>query len=65
LVLICPRFGIVYLVLQLIPPLSIAFLLTSAAGSALWAIKLEEEAHDEERGGIDDDPPPPYEDDPI
>ena len=35
-------FGTVALLLQLIPVLSMLFLLTSAAGSALWVVKLEE-----------------------
>lgn len=37
-------FGTMYLVLQLVPVLSMLFLLTSAAGSALWAAKMEDEA---------------------
>lgn len=37
------RFGIVALVLQLVPVLSMLLLLTTAAGSALWAAGLEEE----------------------
>jgi hypothetical protein len=51
--------------LQLIPPLSMAFLLTSAAGSALWAVRLEEEAQAAEDQSRDLEPPPPYVDDPI
>jgi hypothetical protein len=35
------RFGTVHLALQLVPGLSMFFLLTTAAGSALWAAKLE------------------------
>jgi hypothetical protein len=67
------RFGTVALLLQLVPVLSMFFLLTTACGSALWAVKLEEQkkliaeapvpapaaATDEEN------PPPPYTDDPI
>jgi uncharacterized protein involved in cysteine biosynthesis len=34
-------FGVVTLTLQLVPVLSMFFLLTSAAGSALWAAKME------------------------
>ena len=34
-------FGTVYLVLQLVPVLSMVFLITSAAGSALWAAEME------------------------
>jgi hypothetical protein len=33
----------VYMILQLVPVLSMFFLLTSAAGSALWAVRIEEE----------------------
>lgn len=36
-------FGFVHLILQLIPIMSMFFLLTSAAGSALWAVHLEQE----------------------
>ena len=59
-------FGTVALVLQLVPVLSMFFLLTTAAGSALWAVKMEErrkqiEAEDEARGR---DAPPAYTDDP-
>lgn len=35
-------FGIVALVLQLVPVASMLFLLTTATGSALWVVKLEE-----------------------
>lgn len=36
------RFGTVALVLQLVPMLSMFFLLTTAAGSAIWASELEQ-----------------------
>lgn len=36
-------FGAIHLLLQLVPGLSMFFLLTSAAGSALWVVKLEKE----------------------
>jgi hypothetical protein len=36
-------FGTVYMTLQLVPVLSMLFLLTSAAGSALWSVRIEEE----------------------
>lgn len=36
-------FGIVYLTLQLVPVLSMCFLLTSACGSALWVADIEKE----------------------
>lgn len=35
-------FGSVALLLQLVPAFSMLFLLTTAAGSALWVVKLEE-----------------------
>jgi hypothetical protein len=62
------RFGTVALILQLIPVLSMVFLLTSAAGSALWAVKLEEQRRlnaAQQAVVITEDEPPPYTDDPI
>lgn len=45
------------------------FLLTSAAGSALWAVKLEEQRRIEEDGPpgvvVGDGNAPPYTDNPI
>lgn len=35
------RFGTIALLLQLIPPFSMFFLMTTAAGAALWATDLE------------------------
>lgn len=35
------RFGTVALLLQLIPPLSMFFLMSTAVGSALWAVDIE------------------------
>ncbi|KAG4441930.1 hypothetical protein IFR05_002614 [Cadophora sp. M221] len=65
-------FGTVALVLQLVPVLSMFFLLTTAAGSALWAVKLEEqkmlveEAPVPVPGTTDEEAPPPaYTDNPI
>lgn len=55
-------FGTVYMVLQLIPVLSMLFLLTSAAGSALWSVHLEQ-ANMSENDEDDDDLPPAYTDD--
>lgn len=56
-------FGTVYLVLQLIPILSMLFLLTSAAGSALWAADMEEaDKHNARRP--EEDEPPAYTDEP-
>lgn len=45
--------------------LSIAFLLTSAAGSGLWAASLEEEARKGDERQRESEPPPVYEDDPV
>lgn len=36
-------FGAIHLLLQLVPGLSMFFLVTSAAGSALWVVKLEQQ----------------------
>ena len=38
---VCGRFGTVALFLQLVPMLSMFFLLSTAAGSALWAVDME------------------------
>ncbi|KAL8695207.1 MAG: hypothetical protein Q9218_000245 [Villophora microphyllina] len=56
-------FGVVALLLQLIPVLSMLFLLTTAAGSALWAAKIEEKRRST---GQSDNllSSPPFEDDP-
>ena len=63
------RFGIVYMILELLPPLSMLFLFTTAAGSALWTAKLEDEAQAEARSGQaeeePDEQPPAYEDNPV
>jgi hypothetical protein len=68
-VLICGRFGTIALLLQLIPVLSMFFLLTTAAGSALWAVKLEEQRRIENAGppraDVEDGNPLPYTDDPL
>ncbi|TGO13558.1 hypothetical protein BPAE_0730g00030 [Botrytis paeoniae] len=70
-------FGTVALLLQLVPVLSMFFLLTSAVGSALWVVKLEEQkrlnAADRlvnnaglpNIGDRDEEAPPPYADDSI
>ena len=59
-------FGTVALVLQLVPVLSMFFLLTTAAGSALWAVKMEKRRKwaEDENGGRGRGAPPPYTDDP-
>ncbi len=57
-----------HLVLQLVPVLSMLFLLTSAAGASLLAADVERELQSgqDNRPNQDNvDAPPPYEDDPI
>jgi len=61
------RFGTVALTLQLVPVISMFFLLTTAAGSALWVVRLEEERRlvqtiSAEEG---DEQPPEYTDAPV
>ncbi|RDL33899.1 Uncharacterized protein BP5553_08267 [Venustampulla echinocandica] len=61
-------FGTVALLLQLIPVLSMFFLLTSACGSALWAAKLEEQktlVEEAEAAVVNEGAPPVYTDDPV
>jgi hypothetical protein len=41
------RFGAIALILQLVPVLSMLFLLTTAAGAGLWAARLEDEEQQE------------------
>lgn len=41
LLLICRRYGTLYLFLQLVPPFSMFFLMTAAVSSALWAADME------------------------
>lgn len=63
-------FGTSALLLQLVPVLSMLFLLTTAAGSALWVVRLErarkmmeeEEDGNHSRPVGQDDEPPPYRD---
>jgi uncharacterized protein involved in cysteine biosynthesis len=54
-------FGSVAMILELIPLLSLFFLLTTTAGAAMWTAKMEKEA---QRRSIDElagpDAPPPY-----
>ena len=59
-------FGTVALVLQLVPVLSMFFLLTTAAGSALWVVKMEERRKqiEAEDGAQGRDAPPAYTDNP-
>ncbi|KAH7349643.1 hypothetical protein B0T11DRAFT_133437 [Plectosphaerella cucumerina] len=65
-------FGTVAMVLELIPIFSFFFLLTTTAGSALWAARLEEQDRPQIEEGEDVEvtedesaAPPPYEDDPV
>lgn len=72
-------FGTVAMILELIPIFSFFFLLTTTAGSALWAVRLEELERLHLEGGEEGEaeadveaahdqaapPPPPYEDDPM
>ena len=57
-------FGTTALILQLVPVLSMLFLLTTAAGSALWVVELEQKRRAREHT-TPADPPPDYEDDPV
>lgn len=56
-------FGMVHLALQLVPGLSMLFLITSAAGSALWAAKLEKDRTTRVDATIQ--PEERYEDEPV
>jgi len=59
-------FGSIALLLQLVPVLSMFFLLTTACGSALWVVKLEEQKRLIEEAPVrDDEVPQPYTDDPV
>lgn len=52
-------FGTMYMILELVPPLSMIFLLTTATGSALWAVRIEQERQyeDDERQPLNQDTP--------
>jgi uncharacterized protein involved in cysteine biosynthesis len=60
-------FGTVAMILELIPILSLFFLLTSTAGSALWVADMEDTKQDQAVRALIGEPaaPPPYEDDPV
>lgn len=58
-------FGCVALVLQLVPVLSMLFLMTTAAGSALWVSQIEDIRRVHSAGPSDDPPPYEYTDDPV
>ena len=56
-------FGTAALLLQLVPVLSMLFLLTTAAGSALWVTRLEKARRSQEAQTTNrEEEPPPYED---
>ncbi|KAI9796281.1 MAG: hypothetical protein M1835_004404 [Candelina submexicana] len=55
-------FGTIALILQLVPVLSMFFLLTTAAGSALWVADLEEQRRQQEAQQV---VTPEYADDPV
>lgn len=56
-------FGTVALMLQLVPVLSMFFLLTTACGSALWVVKLEEQKMIDAEAPVVEDAPEAYTDD--
>ncbi|RDW68094.1 hypothetical protein BP6252_09490 [Coleophoma cylindrospora] len=61
-------FGTVSLLLQLVPVLSMFFLLTTACGSALWVVKLEQQKRLLQElpvDVVDEEAPPAYTDNPI
>lgn len=58
-------FGTVALLLQLVPVLSMFFLLTTAAGSALWAAKLEVKRSARNENENERQAAPEYVDDPV
>ncbi|KAI2469143.1 hypothetical protein F4781DRAFT_395370 [Annulohypoxylon bovei var. microspora] len=70
-------FGTIAMLLELVPILSLFFLLTSTTGAALWTIKLEQRARGpavppatatvpvNSQEHDPDEPPPPYVDNPV
>ena len=58
-------FGTVAMILELIPVLSLFFLLSSTLGSALWVGDMEAERKNQAVRDLVGDVPPPYEDDPV
>lgn len=58
-------FGTVALLLQLIPVLSMLFLLTTAAGSALWVARIEESKRLRSQSREGDGTSPHYVDNPV
>ena len=59
-------YGTVHITLQLIPVLAMLFLLTTAAGSALWSVHLEQRLQERQplQQSEEDDQPPAYTDEP-
>jgi hypothetical protein len=60
-------FGTVHMVLQLVPVLAMLFLLTTAAGSALWSVRIEREDQRRQQNvqaREGEDEPPAYTDEP-
>ncbi|KAL1861750.1 hypothetical protein VTK73DRAFT_6964 [Phialemonium thermophilum] len=60
-------FGTVAMVLELVPVLSFFFLLTTTAGSALWAAKMEKQRREQRQGPAQDagQSGAAYQDDPV
>ena len=58
-------FGMMALLLQLVPVLSMLFLLTTATGSALWVVKLEEKRRAQQSDVSNRQALPEYADDPV
>ena len=56
-------FGTVAMILELIPILSLFFLITTTVGAAMWTARIEEERRDQETAGLGEHgDPPPYSD---
>lgn len=60
-------FGTVAMIFELIPVLSMFFLITTTLGSALWVADMEDERKEQAVRDLVGEPvpPPPYEDDPV
>lgn len=59
-------FGTVHMILQLVPVLAMLFLLTTACGSALWSVHIEQQLQDsqQDQEPTAEDDPPAYTDEP-
>ncbi|KAL6852870.1 hypothetical protein ACO1O0_007418 [Amphichorda felina] len=56
-------FGTVAMILELIPILSLFFLITTTVGAAMWTARIEEERREQETAGFGEHgDPPPYSD---